>query len=761
MTTTGSNPIADRADVFWTEFDGLEVSVVSSYHVEANFLARYLRLSELELEVDTLLSQVDDSDPDSVMLAALSIRGALLDSEFPTELSRPLDEAYEHLSLQAEQSEALVTIRPTGSSAHQGGRYRGADAVRKAILISLAEHSTRQIVQAGARETTEIARDAPTLRVARALGWNCSGIVTTFESRSGSSDFVVVLSAWGLAEDIARKELARDEYTWHKPHLTGDFRPLVRRRPGNKEFRLDFDISAGRMRHGEVPHDRWREYTLTAEESYRLACAAQRLEQAVGYPVELDWGMEEGWSRGLYLLDYRAASAPAQKKLKVYSLRSHGEVLLQGKAVGTGVSTGRVRVVDDRSQLAEFQAGEILVARKTEPDWEPYFRQAAGIITEQDTRVSHSTILARELGIPALLEASGATLFLDTGQTVTLSCCQGEVASVFQGEADVEVEEFDAENRPALSAQLMINLSMPERALAEARQPWAGAGLVRSEFIFSGWIRIHPMALLQPQRLAPEVQGTLHRLCRGYESHLEYFLDQMSQAVGTVASAFWPRPVILRLSDLKSHEYAKLVGGERFEPSEANPALGFRGAARYLHPDYRPAFELELQAVRRVREAMGLTNLHLMIPFCRTPEEAEGVLGCLEEAGLRRGEGGLQVWMMAELPSHVFLAEEFARLFDGFSIGSNDLTQTVLAVDRDNTRVAETFDEIHPALMVCYQRLIEAAHGAGKPISFCGQIVADDPLFVKTLVEMGIDSVSVPPDAFSKTLSCLMEHPSS
>ncbi len=756
MKTTGSNPIADRLSFPSEALRELDVSVVSSYQIESNFLERCLALPELEEKVLSELSRIDDSDPDSVMLAAFAIRTAILDSVLPESLIGPLLLAYQALSKEADLPEALVTVRPLGSSAHQGGRYRGLPMVTKAILTALAEQSTRAVVEGEARQISEICQNVPVLRVARAMSWDCSGTANSYESRSGSRDFVVVYSTWGLAEDIARKELARDEYTWHKPTLGVEFRPLVRRRVGNKEFRLDFDISAGRMRHGEVPHDRVREFSLTAEESYRIARAAQLIELEVGHPVEIDWGMEEGWSRSLHLLDYRAASPPPPRKLKLYTVASHGETVVQGKAVGTGVAVGRVRVIDERSQLKDFQPGEILVTRKTEPDWEPYFRQAGAIVTEQDTRVSHSTILARELGIPAIMEASGATLFLDTGQMVTVSCCQGDVACVYQGKAAVDVQEYDASSQPDLKSKLMINLSMPERALAESRQPWAGAGLVRSEFIFSGWIRIHPMALLQPQKLAPEVQGTLNRLCRGYESKREYFLDQMSQAVSTVASAFWPRPVILRLSDLKSHEYAKLVGGERFEPSEANPALGFRGAARYLHPDYRPAFEMELEAANRVRHRMGLKNLHLMIPFCRTPGEAEDVLSCLESAGLARGEDGLQVWMMAELPSHVILAEEFAELFDGFSIGSNDLTQTILAVDRDNKRVAHTFDEIHPALMVCYQKLIKAAHSAGKPIGFCGQIAADDPLFVEALVEMGIDSVSVPPDAFTKTLASLL-----
>lgn len=753
MTTTGSNPIASPFPPL--ELDSLDLRVVSSFFVESTFLHRFLSLTGLECLALDKLASIEEADPDSLMLAAFSLRSAMLAAEMPAELGEPLENSYRRLSAEAELSEALVTVRPEGASFHQGGRYRGAGALSKAVVTAFAEHLSRGVIQDGLRDLAEIGAQSPRLVVARALGWDCSGLVSTLEPKAGNSDFVVAYSTWGLADDIARKELARDEYTWHKPTLAAGYRSLVRRRAGNKEFRLDFDFSAGRMRHAEVPHERRREFTLTPEESHRLALAALKLESVVGTAVELDWGMEEGWSRQLHLLSYRRVSPPPPRSLKVFTISGHGEPLLSGQAVGTAVASGKVRVIEERSQLEELQPGEVLVARKTEPDWEPFFRQAAAIVTEADTRVSHATILAREMGIPAILGASGCTLFLDTGQTVTVSCCQGDTAHVYEGEVEVAWEEYDARHLPELKTKLMVSLSMPERAMTEARQPWAGAGLVRSEFIFTGWIRIHPLALLHPERLAPEVQGTLNRLCRGYSSKREYFLDQMAQAVATVASAFWPRPVVLRLSDLKSSEYARLVGGEKFEPAETNPALGFRGASRYLHPDYREAFELELEAIRRVRVDMGLTNLHLMIPFCRTPGEGEEVLEAMRGAGLHQGVDGLSISMMAELPSHVFLAEEFLELFDGMSIGSNDLTQMVLAVDRDNARVAPAFDELHPALMHCYERLIEVAHRAGKPIGFCGQVADEDPLFAATLAEMGIDSVSVPPDAFSKMLTGL------
>lgn len=733
--------------------EALSIAAQRGFSLAPEAFAHLLADSGLEASINEKLCALRADDPDSVMLTCFSSRSALLKTPFPDDLAEQVAEAYQRLAEAVDLSEPLVTVRPRGAPSHEGGRFRGLEAILRAVAACYAEHLTRCVMHEGITNLDAVLNRTPSLVVGQAMGWSCSGLMTTYEPRTGAEDFIVVMSTWGLAEDIARKELARDEYILHKPSLRQGFASLVRRRPGHKEFRLDFDISAGRPRHNEVPHERVREFTLTPEETVRLARAALLVEG----PTEIDWGMEEGWSRELHLLAARPATPPRPRPLKLYRLGAHGASLLQGKAVGTGLAVGSVRVIEDRSQLPEFRPGEILVTRKTEPDWEPTFRQAAAIVTEADTRVSHSTILARELGIPAVLEAAGSSLFLDTGQRVTVACCQGEIAHVYEGEVEHSVEEFDARRLPRLKAELMVSLSMPERALAESLRPWAGAGLVRSEFMLSGWVRIHPMALCFPERLPVEVQGTIHRLCRGYDSKKEYFIDQMSQGVATIASAFWPRPVLLRLSDLKSHEYAKLVGGERFEPAEANPVLGFRGAARYIHPDYRPAFDLELAAIRRVRQQMGLRNLHLMVPYCRTPQEAEDVLEILAESGLRQGHDGLQVWVMAELPGNVLQAEEYAAMFDGLSIGSNDLTQLTLGLDRDNVRVAEGFDEIHPVMMASYQRLIDAARAAGKKVSFCGQVASDDPLFCATLAEMGIDSVSLAPDAFTSALSSLRE----
>ncbi len=754
ISWTGSS----LSSVSAAELQQLQLETVQGFSVGSGAFRAILDQGDLGKTLDQQLCDLDPEDPNSVMIASFGARSALLKAHLPGDLEEELSTAYTALSAQAEEGEdfeALVTVRAKGESPLEGSRVRGLAALRRALLASYAEYLSRAIMEDTSRPLASLKGTVPEILVCYATSFDCSGLMTTFEAKTGNQNFVAVTSMWGLAEDISRKELARDEYFVHKPTLLQGFQSLVRRRPGHKEFRLDFDISADRLRHSEVPSERIREFTLSTEEVLRLSKAAILFERAMGCTVEISWGMELGWGRGLSLLEVHAVAPPSPKPFQLVTLKSHGETLLQGVAVGVGLAVGRVRVIEDRDDLEQFQAGEILVTRRTEPDWEPYFRQASAILTEGDTRVSHSTILAREMGIPALLDAKGCSLFLETGQLVTVSCCEGDVGFVYDGDAEYETQDFDAGHRPSLKASLALSLSMPEQALVEGSRPWAGVGLLRSEFLLTGWVRIHPLALLHPQRLPLEVQATIDRLCRGYDTKSDYFLDQMGQGIATIASAFWPRPVLLRLSDLKSHEYSKLVGGEPFEPKEAYPVMGWRGAARYTHPDYQEAFALELAAIRGVRQRMGLTNLHVMIPFLRTPEEGEAVLELMAQAGLRRGEEGLEIWMMAELPSNVILAHEFAEMFDGFSIGSNDLTQMTLGVDRDSELVADLFDEIHPAMMMSYERLLKAARLAGIKTSFCGQVASADPLFAATLAEMGVDSISIPSDAFLSTLTSL------
>ena len=475
--------------------------------------------------------------------------------------------------------------------------------------------------------------------------------------------------------------------------------------------------------------------------------------------MDIEWA-QDGLTGELFILQARPETVHGGGRaptLRMHRLKEHGKVLTEGLAVGNAVASGPARVLRDPSEIETFRQGEVLVTEITDPDWEPIMKAASAIVTERGGRTSHAAIVARELGIAAVVGAQGATRAVKTGEPVTVSCCEGEVGRVYDGLLDHEVTEIDPEAVGRPKTKVMMNVANPERAFELAQIPNDGVGLARMEFVFAGWVGVHPLALTRYDSLPPKVKLKVSRLTRGYEDKSEFFVDRLSQGIGTLAAAFWPRPVILRFSDFKTNEYAHLLGGDLFEPHEENPMLGWRGSSRYYHPDYKEGFMLEVRTVRRVREEFGLKNLKVMFPFCRTPEEGMRVLEVMREGGLSQGTDGLEVYVMAEIPSNVVLAEEFAAVFDGFSIGSNDLTQLVLGVDRDSERVAPLFDERNEAVRRMCATLIENAHRAGRKVGICGQAPSDYPEFAAFLVERGIDSVSLSPDAVVPTTLRILE----
>ncbi|RIK34629.1 MAG: phosphoenolpyruvate synthase, partial [Chloroflexi bacterium] len=434
-----------------------------------------------------------------------------------------------------------------------------------------------------------------------------------------------------------------------------------------------------------------------------------------------------------------------------------GKVLAEGLAVGDKIATGKVRVIPNVSHIRDFRPGEILVTDITDPDWEPIMKNAAAIITNRGGRTSHAAIVSRELGIPAIVGTGNITRAVKTGQTVTVSCCEGEAGRVYDGELKYRVDKMDVSAMARPHTKIMMNVGNPEMAFKQAAIPNDGVGLARMEFIFANWVQVHPLALTRYHSLPAEVQQQVDAVTAGYSDKVEFFVDKLAQGIGTIAAAFYPKPVILRLSDFKTNEYAHLVGGNRFEPEEANPMLGWRGASRYYHPDYREGFALEVKAIKRVREEYGLTNLLVMVPFCRTPEEGQQVLDVMAEEGLPRSKDGLEVYVMAEIPSNILLAADFSQIFDGFSIGSNDLTQLVLGVDRDSSQVASLFDERNQAVRQSCADLIRTAQQYGRKVGICGQAPSDYPEFAAFLVKEGIDSISLNPDAVLRTTKLILE----
>jgi pyruvate,water dikinase len=504
-----------------------------------------------------------------------------------------------------------------------------------------------------------------------------------------------------------------------------------------------------------VPAAEAARWSITPDDALTLARWAMTIEdhysrlRGAPTPMDIEWA-KDGVSGELFVVQARPETVHSQRQapvVRVYHLRGEGPVLVQGQAVGEQVATGVARVLRDPGEMKLFRPGEVLVTEATDPDWEPILKMAAAVVTERGGRTSHAAIVARELGIPAVVGATGAQAAVPSGQPVTVSCAEGEVGLVRAGALPFDVEEVDPSTLPRPRTRVLMNVGDPERALGLSRLPCEGVGLARMEFVFASWVKVHPLALTRYDQLPPAVQHEVDALTAGYASRTEYLVDRLAQGIGTLAAAFWPRPVILRFSDFKTNEYAHLLGGAGFEPTEPNPMIGWRGASRYYHPGYKDGFLLECAAVRRVRETFGLVNLKVMVPFCRTPEEGRQVLATMREAGLVQGQRGLEVYVMAEIPANVILAEEFAEIFDGFSIGSNDLTQLTLGVDRDSEQIAALFDERDPAVTRSIGALISRAHAKGRPVGICGQAPSDHPEFAALLVEQGIDSISVTPDA--------------
>jgi len=586
-----------------------------------------------------------------------------------------------------------------------------------------------------------------------------SGVIFTLDPDTGFRDAVLVTAAWGLGENVVQGRVEPDEYYVHKPTLGKGFAGVLRRKCGAKEAKLVYQSDRHRLANLDTNAAERRRLCLSDDEVLTLARWAVTIEEhyskvrGTPTPMDLEWA-KDGVSGELFIVQARPETVYSQRgpaELELYHLREAGEVLGEGIAIGSAIGAGVSRVIASPEKIAEFQPGEVLVTDSTDPDWEPVMKIASAIVTERGGRTSHAAIVAREMGIPAVVGMNGAMTAIPGGADVTVSCAEGPVGHVYRGALPFDVERIDPHSLPATKTKVMLNLAQPDQAFALSHLPVDGVGLARMEFIFAGWVGVHPLALTRYDSLPYEVKRQVIAKTGGAADRIEYFIDRLSQGIATLAAAFYPKPVILRFSDFKTNEYAHLVGGEAFEPREENPMIGWRGASRYYHPEFREGFMLEVEAVKRVREVLGLTNLKVMIPFCRTPDEGQKVLDTMAAGGLVRGVDGLEVYVMAEIPANVFLADRFAELFDGFSIGSNDLTQLCLGVDRDSERIAPLFDERNEAVKRACVMLIEKAHAAGRPVGICGQAPSDYPDFAAFLVQHGIDSLSLAPDAVVAT----------
>ena len=732
---------------------------------------------------ERLRAALDGLDPGNLQdraRRAAAAREIVYAAPLPAELEDGILQAWGELRRQygeqltvAVRSSATAEDLPTASFAGQHETYlnvAGAapllDSIRRCFASLFMDRAIVYRIENGF-DHFKVWLSVGVMKMVRS-DLDCAGVTFTLDTETGFRDVVFVTGAYGLGENVVQGTVDPDEYYVFKPTLRAGKRSVLRRSLGGKEVRMVYAQGGGRAttRNLATPADERARFCLDDAAVVELAEAAMRIEEhysaRAGHPVPMDveWA-RDGIDGKLYIVQARpetVASRRSASLLDEYRLEGKGEVLASGRAVGSGIASGKARVIANAGELGQFQPGEILVAETTMPDWGTVMKVAAGVVTDRGGRTCHAAIVARETGVPALVGCERATAAIRTGDEVTLSCAEGDVGHVYAGRVPFTRTSTDLAALPMPRTHLMVNIGNPDTAFRTSFLPNDGVGLARMEFIVAEHIRIHPMALVHPERIEDAaVRAEIEGRTRGYPSPADYFVRELSEGVGTIAAAFWPKPVIVRMSDFKTNEYASLLGGAGFEPLEANPMLGFRGAARYAHPAYAEGFALECRAMRRVREEMGLTNLRLMIPFCRRVREAEQVLGTMARHGLERGKDGLEIYVMCEIPNNVIQVDAFASLFDGFSIGSNDLTQLVLGVDRDSDIVAFDFDERDPGVLEMLRQAIVGAKRNGRHIGICGQAPSDYPEVAQYLVEQGIDSISLNPDSVVATARNLAE----
>ena len=748
------------------------VQVPGGFATTASAYRHFIEANALGPSLRSLLAQLDTGDLTALQQAGRACRQLLLQATLPEALTAAILAAYRQLGSPAVavRSSATAEDLPDASFAGQQETFLHIEgegpllAACRRCYASLFTDRAISYRQLNGFDHLDVALSIGVQRMVRS-DLASAGVMFSIDTETGFRDTVLLTAAYGLGENVVQGAVNPDEWLIFKPTLEQGFSPIVSRSLGSKAIRMVYgEMGAGDarpVRNLEVPEAERQCFALTDAEILilaRWACRIERhysLRRGTPTPMDIEWA-KDGVSGELFILQARPETVQSRQSgavLRSWHLQPHqAELITSGRAIGASVSQGRARVINDPSEIQRFEAGDLLVTVRTDPDWEPILKKASGVVTDQGGRTCHAAIIAREMGITAIVGTGDGSRRIVDGDTITISCCEGDVGHVYRGAIPFHVDEQRLDDLPATRTQILINVGNPEEAFNLAAIPCDGVGLARLEFIIANHIRVHPMALLQSEQIRdPGERAAIAELTRRYDDPADYYVDLLSQGMGRIAAAFFPKPVILRFSDFKSNEYARLLGGAAFEPDEENPMIGWRGASRYYAEGFREAFALECRALRLVRETMGLTNAIPMVPFCRTPEEGDRVLAEMAKAGLVRGQNGLEVYVMCELPSNVIGAEAFAERFDGFSIGSNDLTQLTLGLDRDSALVAELFDERHATVKAMIQLAIQSARRCGRKIGICGQAPSDYPEFARFLVEQGIDSISLNPDAIVRT----------
>jgi len=748
-----------------------DIRIPGGFATTAKAYRRFVEDNGIKDVLDEELKALHD-ETRSLDTVGERIRKAFRRSEFPEEIADAIRKAYRDLCDHSDTEEVSVAVRssataedlPDASFAGQQETYlnvTGEDDLLDACRDCYASLFTDRAIAYREEKDFDHLKVALSVGVQRMIRADKggAGVMFSIDTETGFPDVVVIDAAWGLGENVVQGSVTPDEYRVFKPLLDhDDLRPLLQKQLGAKEKMMVY-AKGGKQttRNKETPKTKRRSFVLSDDEILQLARWAARIEEHYGKPMDMEWG-RDGEDGPLYILQARPETVQSQKEsssLKRYRLKERGDVRVEGLSIGAGISSGKVKCLDSPDRQDEFEEGDVLVTDMTDPDWVPIMKKAAAIVTDHGGRTSHAAIVSRELGATAVVGAGDATDILTDGDEVTVSCAEGETGFIYDGLLDFEEKDIDLDALPEAPVDIMMNLATPGSAFRWWRLPAKGVGLARMEFIINNLIRVHPMALLHPNRVPNEVRHEIKQLTRGYDSSEEYFVETLARGLASIGASQYPEKVIVRLSDFKTNEYADLLGGTTFEPQEENPMLGFRGAARYTHERYREGFALECRAVRRARRKIGLDNIAVMIPFARTPEEVDRVLDAMEKEGLKRGEENLEVYLMCEIPSNVLLADQFAQRVDGFSIGSNDLTQLVLGVDRDSDLLADLFDEQHEAVKRAIRDVIHTAHEHDTKVGICGQAPSDYPEFAAFLVENGIDTMSLNPDSVVEVIETL------
>lgn len=750
-----------------------DVRVPDGFATTADAYREFLHHNRLE---STLVEQSQALAAGERGLAEVgeTVRAAIRHGEFPEPIAAEIREAYAELSRREGARALAVAVRssataedlPEASFAGQQETYlnvRGSEDLLAACRDCYASLFTDRAINYRTERGFDHLSVALSVGVQKMVRADTAGagVMFSLDTDSGFPDLVVINAAWGLGEAVVQGSVSPDEYRVFKPRLDqGELVPILAKVLGAKQTKVVYAVGGKRTTKTiDTPAQERERFVLSDDEILLLARWACAIEAHYGTPMDMEWA-KDGETGEMHCVQARPETVFSQRKgagLRSYSITAPGEPLVRGAAVGQAVASGPIKILHDPSHIDRFEDGDILVTERTDPDWGPIMKRAAAIVTDRGGRTSHAAIVSRELGIPAVVGTGNATTTLVDGDEATLSCAEGEEGRVYAGRVPFEVREFDLDTLSEPPVRLMINLANPEAAMRWWRLPVHGVGLARMEFIINNAIAIHPLALTRFDTLEdPQARARITELTAGYADKTEYFVERLARGIATIAASQHPEPVIVRMSDFKSNEYAALIGGRQFEPEEANPMLGFRGASRYYSDRYRDGFALECRAVKRAREQIGLDNIVVMIPFVRSLAEADRVIGVLAEHGLERGVGGLELYMMCELPANVFLAKQFAERFDGFSIGSNDLTQLILGVDRDSDLLRRLFDERDEAVKLAIALVIASAHEVGCKVGICGQAPSDYPDFARFLVDQGIDSISLNPDSVVDVLTLLL-----